>query len=309
MQQAQRSLRSIPLSVDHFHPDYRKEPRPSPISQPTPPNLAGINKQPTGWSLSRVLSPWIRERGVDREPPAPPAQDWPSSPYAALRSRLGDGLSGEERKLVAQSMPGWRIHQSGSQIAGQGEPVGHPMLVADGWACRVRQTNARTQITGLILPGDPVFGSELERNGNSDSIWTLTTLHTVDAGELVRLGAQRERFPGIARAMDRLRSVERRHLMNQVARLSETSSIKRVGHLMLEIRGRLWSAGLAATNAFDVPLSRETISDLLALKPQKTDRALNVLRSERKLLWQHSKVQMRDPAGLARLVGFESSLV
>jgi CRP-like cAMP-binding protein len=207
-----------------------------------------------------------------------------ASRYAILSNRFSAvaPLDDEEREALKKlDYAQRRIHQAGSDIVIEGEQP-PPVFIVSGWASRVRVlSTGRRQILGLLLPGDGIgFHSETEPV-SAATVTAITTLETIDASVLIQLARDAERFPGIVLALERIAAQEDVFSDNQILRLGGLSERRRLAHLLLELQWRLSEVGLGNDQVFPLPLTSETIADMLGMEPVDVRRAMGVLRSRR----------------------------
>lgn len=114
--------------------------------------------------------------------------------YCAVSNRLGavTALTDREKMAVRYNTPDRRIHQTGSEIAIEGDATPSPLFIASGWACRTRSSrNGRRQIIGFLLPGDPIGLHGASTSLSHTSIFALTSVETVDGSGVMEMAADR----------------------------------------------------------------------------------------------------------------------
>jgi CRP-like cAMP-binding protein len=202
--------------------------------------------------------------------------------YSILSNRFGSIplLSGEERAMLDKLDHARRqMHQAGSDLVVEDEPVPQPMYIVSGWASRIRVlSNGRRQILGLLVPGDGVGLHGKAEELSNVTITAITTVETVDASAFVRMAHQPGQFPGIARALEREIVLEESFADNQIVRLGALSHGRRIVHLLLELQWRLNEVRLGNQREFPMPLTCETIADALGMRPVDVRRVMGALR-------------------------------
>jgi len=207
-----------------------------------------------------------------------------------FRGQLGDlshtKVSSSEFKYIKNS-----------EIFGQAEPAEFIYQVVEG-AVRSHKllSDGRRQIGAFHLPGD-IFGLE---NGK---VHRFTAEAIVDT--MVRLIKRHslERVakndPAMIRSLLHMTTHNLQHVENHLLLLGRQSARERVAAFLLEMNGRLRSAGAMA-----LPMSRRDIADYLGLTIETVSRAISAY--QRKGYLKVAGPFQRDiivlnPAGLAEL--------
>lgn len=202
-------------------------------------------------------------------------------------------LSEPEEELIRQANYSDRqIHQAGSELAREGEPI-RPSFIASGWACRCRvSARGRRQILGFLLPGDGL-ALRTDDTVTPTSVVALTTVETVDATRV--MDAASDRAIGLRNGLDRAVAHDEAFLSNQVLRLGMRSSSERLLHLLLELRWRLSTAKLSEGLAFPLPLTNDTLAQALCVSPGKIEGWKRKLSSRRLASVRFGRVKLLDP--------------
>lgn len=79
----------------------------------------------------------------------------------------------------------------------------------------------------------------------------------------------------------------------------------RIAHFLCEFACRLREAGLAAANAFELPLTQEQLADATGLTPVHVNRVFHALRASGVVELEKRSVTIRDWAGLAAMADFD----
>jgi CRP-like cAMP-binding protein len=175
---------------------------------------------------------------------------------------------------------GRRVHQAGSDLTAEGDIALTPMFIVSGWAARLRVlSRGRRQIVGLLLPGDGVSFHGAAEPVAAFTITALTTVETVDAAPFLEMAGDAQRNPGVAQAIQRAMAQEECFSANQILRLGSQNEIERLANFLMEIHWRLGQAGLTCGASFPLPLTAETLSDVLSMTPSRVRRKLRALRS------------------------------
>ncbi len=157
-----------------------------------------------------------------------------------------------------------------------------PSIVISGWACQQRfLSDGRRQIIRIVLPGDIIGNLDCSKLSYNSSVAALTPMITMDASSLVTVAERRDpKQDGLTRALRLLASEEMIAMQNQIVRLGCQSAYERIVHLMLELHSRLQAAGLTDEDKFAMPLTQETLADVLGLSLVHLNRTIRRLRRD-----------------------------
>ncbi len=255
--------------------------------------------------LAANLHRWMERQ---RRPPVDAlAQLEAAARFAVVTNRLSgiSELSAAEEATVRSATSQRRLHQSGAEIATEGEVSPKPMFIVSGWACRYRVLpNGRTQLIGLLVPGDAIGMKGCAEPMATTSVSALTSVETVDARPLLKMAQEPGQFPGVAHAVGRMCVQEEEFLVNQVVRLGALPIEGRLAHLLLELRWRLAEAGLATEREFNMPLSNESLADALAVSPKVIARTMETFRRRKIIRRRYGRVEFIKPNVMTTLSGF-----
>ena len=183
---------------------------------------------------------------------------------------------------------------SNEEIFGEGEPAEYVYKVTKG-AVRTYKIlcDGRRQIGGFYLPGD-IFGLEIgkEHQFSAEAINDVRVL-VVRRSAVISLAerdcdAARELWSLTGRELSRVQE----HLL-----LLVKSAQQRVACFLLEM-----SARLAATDAVELPMSRQDIADYLGLTIETVSRTMTQLVSEQAIgLPSSRRVVLRNSGALRQL--------
>lgn len=195
-----------------------------------------------------------------------------------------------ERALGAASRFGPR-----AEIQVEGEPMAEPRLVVSGWAARARMvSDGRQQYLSFLLPGDIIGWCYHPDPLASSTVVALT--------DLVLCPAPSD-GPTLHQVYAMSRAYEEAYLLDQIARLGLFHASERITSLLLEFHERLSLNGMAQGHTFAVPLTQERLADATGLSTVHVNRVLQQARRGGDLVWQHGRVTLNDPAGLAARIG------
>jgi CRP-like cAMP-binding protein len=183
---------------------------------------------------------------------------------------------------------------SNEEIYGENEPAEYVYKVIKGAVRTYRiLCDGRRQIGGFYLPGD-IFGLEIgkEHQFSAEAIKDVTVL-VIRRSAVVSLAerdskAARELWSFTGRELHRVQE----HMM-----LLIKSAQQRVACFLLEM-----SARLAATDAIELPMSRQDIADYLGLTIETVSRTMTQLASEQAIgLPSARRIVLRNFGALRQL--------
>jgi len=181
-----------------------------------------------------------------------------------------------------------------AEIFGEDEPAEYVYKVVTGAVRTYKILNdGRRQISGFYLPGD-IFGLEIgkEHQCSAEAINGVTVL-VVRRSAIVSLA---ERDCEAARELWSFTGRELRRVQEHMLLLVKSAQ-QRVASFLLEMSKRL-----AATDAIELPMSRQDIADYLGLTIETVSRTMTQLVSEQTIVLPSSRrIVLRNAGALRRL--------
>lgn len=185
-------------------------------------------------------------------------------------------LSAEDVARLEKLVAARRTSTARRDIVAAGAQSAQTLLMLDGWALRSCLTvDGRRQITQFLIPGDIVTFVATDAS-HANGLTALTAVGYCPAPD-IHPRADSEGFAGIAIASNAL---ELKYLYRQVARLGRMDAFQRTVDWLLEMRERLYLAGLAHGERFPLPLTQEVMADALGLTSVHVNRTLQALRRD-----------------------------
>jgi CRP/FNR family transcriptional regulator, nitrogen fixation regulation protein len=180
------------------------------------------------------------------------------------------------------------------EIFGESEPAEYVYKVMKG-AVRTYKilSDGRRQIGGFYLPGD-IFGLEIDKEHrfSAEAIKDVTVL-VVRRSAIVSLA---ERDCDVARELWSFTGRELNRVQQHLLLLVKSAQ-QRVASFLLEM-----SARLAATDAIELPMSRQDIADYLGLTIETVSRTMTQLASEQAIgLPSARRIVLRNSGALRQL--------
>jgi len=184
------------------------------------------------------------------------------------------------------------VHREVTLAAGS-----HLGLILSGWAARVRHwSDGRRQIMHVLLAGDLL---DMEQAPDPVSTIALTPV------EICPTPRTTSGDDELMAAFAQSRMLERFYLYRHIARLGRLNAVDRLTDWLLETHDRLALAGLTNGNRFDLPITQETLADLLGLTSVHVNRTLQLLRRDLVLEWSGGALCLIDPEALARHLDYQ----
>ena len=223
-----------------------------------------------------------------------------SNRYPPHRRELHDFLIRGEATIREAMGPPVR-YREGAVLINTGEDSGTIYQLESGWVARTRgMEDGRRQMIVVFLPGDLLGIKSMLLERQPDTIECLTHAHlrNIEHRRLLELCGQDQ--AANVRVMFQFAEDERR-LHNWVAALGRGNADERIATLLLDLRGRLFQAGLANGAGFQMPLTQQEIADHLGLTLVHVNRVLRRLRESQIVTVQRGAVTVEDLPRLSRL--------
>ncbi len=211
-------------------------------------------------------------------------------------------LADADRQALGVAVESKRRVAARKEVLAEGEPIRRASVLLSGWACRVRELkDGRRQILGFVLPGEMIGRYQYAQPRAPAAMLALTELVLCPAPEAVPGSALAEAYAISA-------ALEETALLRQVTRLGRLSALERTADLLLELHDRLILSGLANDRSFSLPVTQETLADVLGLTSVHVNRTLQVMRRDGLLTLSGGTVSLADRARLAALVDYRPAL-
>lgn len=194
-----------------------------------------------------------------------------------------------------------KTHAVGTTICPHEDGSPHPRLMVGGWACRPRLlADGRRQMLALLLPGDMMGDRGDRRPLALNPVIALTPVRTISIARLVQaVRTTPSDYPGIIRALAAIERSEETILLDHVVRLGCQSARQRICHLILELYERLSAIGFVHGGSYPMPLTQDTLRELLGLSLIHINRVISQLRREKLVVIRSGVVTIEDFPRLA----------
>ncbi len=186
-------------------------------------------------------------------------------------------------------------------LSGERQPAQPARTIMSGWAAHCRLlSDGRRQIVRLLLPGDILPATAPDNVPPDETVTALTEMSIAPAAALLA-----SVDPQVVRALRIDGAMQRGYLYAQVMRLGRQSAIERAAGLLLELYDRLALVGaIEGPDRFVMPLTQETLSDVLGLTTVHTNRTVQQLRRERLIETGRGRTCILDRAALALIADY-----
>lgn len=227
-------------------------------------------------------------------------------PFVTKLSSHG-ALNADDIEALGRAVNCGLTVKKGKDIIVQNVEYKYLSIVESGFA--IRYTLLRKggrQIINTLLPGDIIGFPAAFFDRSLFSVMALTEmrLHRIPLATLVELCKER---PNIAIALIWFSARESAlcsyHLINAGRRMP----LERVAHYIMEMHFRLKALGQASETAFEMPLSQESIGDIVGLSAPHVNRMFSELRHEGLIATEDHKIRILDPAALQIVAEFDPS--
>lgn len=188
----------------------------------------------------------------------------------------------------------------------EGDPVLRPRYLLSGVAFRYRHLpDGRRQVFDLVLPGEGVGVCLRPTPFASTSTVVLNEAQLVDAADIISPAALQD-CPELVSTLQVLADLDERRMLDHIVRLGRMTALERLAHLLLELHDRLELVGQAEADRFTLPLTQETLADLLGLSVVHVNRTLQELRRRSLVRNERGRAWICDRGGLMHLTDYMS---
>jgi len=193
----------------------------------------------------------------------------------------------------------------GEDLFRLGDQPGDVVVVLSGLLQRYTlSAEGRRQIHSVYMPGDipSVESLHIDRMDNNLGALAPSHIAQVPHSELHRVMSA---CPNVLALIWRETLVQGAIFREWLMRNSQMLAHAQMAHFFCEMITRAKAAGVAEGNSCALPMTQDDLADVLGLTPVHVNRTLMVLRASDAVEFQGSTLQVRDPAKLAELAGFD----
>jgi CRP-like cAMP-binding protein len=187
----------------------------------------------------------------------------------------------------------------------EGDRVAQCCLMIAGFAIRSKTTDGgKRQILSVHIPGDipDLQGLYLQAMDHDLKALSDCTVGMIPHDALRALIRAR---PAVAEALWRETLIDAAIFREWIVNIGRRSASRRLAHFILEMRGRLQSAGLARDGQFELPMTQSDLADALGLTPVHINRVMKALRRDGVLEFRKFIVTLGDAEELMTLGDFD----
>ena len=214
-------------------------------------------------------------------------------------------LSDAERLALANVLDKARPVAAGETIIGEGSRPEHSTFLVSGFVGRVSfVADGGRQITELNVPGDFIDLHSFLIKEMDHSLVALTDALVAPAPHSA-LKTITEELPHLTRLLWLETVIDAAVHRQWLVAMGRKEAAPRLAQLFCEIYLRLEAAGLAADNAFDLPLTQSDVADILGITTVHVNRSLMSLRDQNLVEWRRGQVLILDWTGLSGLADFD----
>ena len=222
-----------------------------------------------------------------------------------MKIRARDELSAEEETAIRESVREVITSRARSTVVRAHQMMDYSTILVSGIAARRKDMeDGNSLITELHVAGDFTDLHSFTLKYLDHDIIALTPCRfAVIPHE--RLKRITERLPHLTRVYWFATNLDAAIHREWELSLARRDASARMAHLFCELYLRLKLVGLAEGFAYDLPLTQETLSDVLGLTPVHVNRTLQQLRSEGDVSFERGRLTIHDWDALVRRAGFD----
>ncbi len=216
-------------------------------------------------------------------------------------------LSDADRDLLAELVDGVEAIEPGAQILMDEGPVAATFVAGEGWLFRYRTlSDGRRQIINTVLPGDTmnVGAAFFARSDHSIEALTASTIVRLSKWALAEILKQ---SPLLGGAICWTSGLEGAMLRERTVVLGRRSARERIAHLLLELQFRLSLASGRKSPAFDFPLTRVHLADMLGLSHVHVSRTISDLRRDGLIAYSTGRLHILERERLEEIADFSAT--
>lgn len=205
-----------------------------------------------------------------------------------------DRLSEEEKRVLESIIAHTRTVNQGEDMVREGDRPKESLLLLEGFAARYKMLlNGKRQITSLHIMGDFVDLHAYLLKVMDHAVLALTPcrIGVVPHGALRQIT---EQHPHLSRLLFLNIAIDGAVHRQWLTMAGRSSARSRFAHLLCELFLRLKSVGQAAEHHFHLPVTQQTLGDMLGLSTVHVNRTLQELRAGGLVAWNGRGIQLLD---------------
>lgn len=221
--------------------------------------------------------------------------------YPIHRYRAFADLTPQEEAHLAALGDPEVFRPKGETFQMEGDLLHGFYLHTRGWiASSIMLPSGKRLIQKLHLPGDMLATPSMALTAAADSLTAVTDAATAFV-PYERFGQLFTSAPRLAALFTIAVQMERLSLMDALAVQGSASAKEQLARLFLDLHARLSPLGLVDDDGFDLPLTQETLGDLLGMTNVHVNRTLRALEGAGMIARHGRRLDLLDMAALRRL--------
>lgn len=215
-----------------------------------------------------------------------------SAPLLARFASLSQLGERERQMLRALGERAPQVWSQNAVLPARDDDGGVARFIVSGWAAHVRVLrDGRRQIINILLPGD-FFGLSCVTYSTPTRMIALSPLRTVQAQEAKREWRDRFREPILSAVLELMAAEDALFMHNHVVRLGRQSAYERIANLIVELNYRITARDRSAACSFPLPITQETIADIVGLSVVHVNRTLQEMRREGRIELRNGRLKI-----------------
>ncbi|HWJ59567.1 MAG TPA: Crp/Fnr family transcriptional regulator [Sphingomicrobium sp.] len=222
------------------------------------------------------------------------------------RLELRNALDNSVRSAILTIKPKVEDVSAGRDIVRPRQVVDHACLVESGVVGRFEQFRDGTRRTTMLYIGGDM--ADLHSIAFTEASWGLFALSDARIYRVPHdaLASLRDKEPSIALAFWRDTTVDASVLSKWVSVLSRQQAHQRLAHLLCEYGLRMELAGLGTRDRFILPVTQDTLSEILGITTTHVNRIFSGLRKDGYIATGRRAIEVRNRKGLEQLAEYDS---
>jgi CRP-like cAMP-binding protein len=216
-----------------------------------------------------------------------------------------DRLSDEEKRVLEDAIAHTKIVTRGEDMVREGDRPKESLLLLEGFAARYKMLQGgKRQITSLHILGDFVDLHAFYLKTLDHAVLALTPCQIgIVPHEALRQIT--ENHPHLGRLLSLNVAIDGSVHRQWLAMTGRPAAHTRFAHLLCELFLRLQSVGQVEGHRFHLPLTQQTLGDMLGLSTVHVNRTLQELRAEGLVSWTRGAVEIMDWERLQQVAEFD----
>jgi CRP-like cAMP-binding protein len=214
-------------------------------------------------------------------------------------------LSVEDREAIERLITSVQDFAPRQDITSQGDKPSHVHLLLEGWACRYKVlSEGERHIMAYLIPGDlcDVHVALLERMDHSIAALSSCKVAMIPVRAMEAIMEERQH---VARALWWATLLDEAILREWLVTLGARPADQRVAHLLCEMLLRSRAVGLTTDDSFELPLTQQELADTMGISIVHMNRTLKVLRDNKLIAIEGTKMAIKDTAKLMEFAEFD----